>query len=361
MLFFIKNKYLFLLVFTFTLYNNLSAQYEISGYFKNYSKYWSNKLYLSIIEPKNQYGDISKYQIINSTELDSNGYFTMRGGGLPDEYIICRLSLSNIEHEGLSITFNPKNYVLLILDNTSKIQIKAENFSENPFDYNFSGDNSDRNNKIRELELLIEKFIDLADNPYMQSGKGKELFKKKYYNSIHNFCKPDIYPLVSILAQQHLDLETDYRQNKEFYKTFIEKFNHQNGKTSAYLEELNTRLKIIDYEDSLNKVNYERLIIYILIGCLIIAVFYIVLLTAKIKKIKSAHTKTPVNKEEILNQLTKREKEILKLLLQDYQNKEIASILNLETSTIKTHLSKIYTKLNITKRSEASIYKNIDF
>ena len=148
MLFFIKNKYLFLLVFTFTLYNNLSAQYEISGYFKNYSKYWSDKIYLSIIEPKNHYGDVSKYQIINSAELDSNGYFTMRGGGLPDEYIICRLSLSDTEHEGLSITFNPKNYVLLILDNTSKIQIKAENFSENPFDYNFSGDNSDRNNKI---------------------------------------------------------------------------------------------------------------------------------------------------------------------------------------------------------------------
>jgi DNA-binding NarL/FixJ family response regulator len=51
-------------------------------------------------------------------------------------------------------------------------------------------------------------------------------------------------------------------------------------------------------------------------------------------------------------ELTRREREILQLVLKEYQNKEIADELHLETSTIKTHLSKIYRKLHVENRSQ---------
>lgn len=50
--------------------------------------------------------------------------------------------------------------------------------------------------------------------------------------------------------------------------------------------------------------------------------------------------------------LTKREKQILKLLANDYSNKEISDLLFLSSHSIKTHRRNIYRKLDIHKTSQ---------
>jgi two-component system, NarL family, response regulator LiaR len=50
--------------------------------------------------------------------------------------------------------------------------------------------------------------------------------------------------------------------------------------------------------------------------------------------------------------LTNREREILKLLVDGYSNPEIAEQLNLSRSTVKTHVSHILEKLGATSRVE---------
>ena len=68
--------------------------------------------------------------------------------------------------------------------------------------------------------------------------------------------------------------------------------------------------------------------------------------------------------EQVLNQergpasspsfdLTKRELEILSLLIKGLSNAEIAKQLNLSYSTISSHLSSIYTKLKVSSRVQA--------
>ena len=52
------------------------------------------------------------------------------------------------------------------------------------------------------------------------------------------------------------------------------------------------------------------------------------------------------------NQITAREKDVLKLLLSGFSNKEIAGKLNLSTETIKVHRRNLYNKLNIKSQSE---------
>jgi DNA-binding NarL/FixJ family response regulator len=52
-------------------------------------------------------------------------------------------------------------------------------------------------------------------------------------------------------------------------------------------------------------------------------------------------------------ELTAREKEILKYLVQGLTNKEIAATTYLATDTIKTHLRNIYRKLGVKNRSQA--------
>ncbi|EDP97260.1 LuxR C-terminal-related transcriptional regulator [Kordia algicida OT-1] len=51
--------------------------------------------------------------------------------------------------------------------------------------------------------------------------------------------------------------------------------------------------------------------------------------------------------------LSKREYEVLCLLAEGHSNKEIASLLSVSESTIKTHVSNVYTKLDVKRRTQA--------
>ncbi len=68
------------------------------------------------------------------------------------------------------------------------------------------------------------------------------------------------------------------------------------------------------------------------------------------------NNKNQNNKNSTLkNRLTKREKEISTLVLEGYNNEEIAKKLNISLQTTKIHLSNIYKKLHISSRLELAI------
>ena len=61
------------------------------------------------------------------------------------------------------------------------------------------------------------------------------------------------------------------------------------------------------------------------------------------------------NKPEHDNfQLTNRELEVLSLIADGFNNHKIAETLMIETSTVKTHVSNILGKLNVSNRTEAA-------
>jgi len=53
--------------------------------------------------------------------------------------------------------------------------------------------------------------------------------------------------------------------------------------------------------------------------------------------------------------LTKREVEVMELLVKGYNNKEIADLLTITSHTTKAHLASIYTKLHVANRVQASV------
>ena len=60
--------------------------------------------------------------------------------------------------------------------------------------------------------------------------------------------------------------------------------------------------------------------------------------------------------QEKIEDLTKRELEVLKLLAVGMYNKEIAEKLNISERTVKNHVSNIFKKLEVTDRTQAAVF-----
>jgi DNA-binding NarL/FixJ family response regulator len=57
-----------------------------------------------------------------------------------------------------------------------------------------------------------------------------------------------------------------------------------------------------------------------------------------------------------ISELTSREADILRLIATGFSNKEISAKLKLSEKTIKNYVSRIFSKLNVTARTQAAVY-----
>ena len=62
--------------------------------------------------------------------------------------------------------------------------------------------------------------------------------------------------------------------------------------------------------------------------------------------------KSVTDKEELSEQLTQRETDVLGVLAKGLSSKEAASELNISYHTVVSHIKNIYSKLNISSRAE---------
>jgi two-component system NarL family response regulator len=80
-------------------------------------------------------------------------------------------------------------------------------------------------------------------------------------------------------------------------------------------------------------------------------------LVSELRKYVDAHRKpaeTPAN--DALAELTQREREIVRLIVDGASNKEVASSLNISERTVKGHLSNVFQKLGVSDRLKLVLY-----
>jgi DNA-binding NarL/FixJ family response regulator len=80
-------------------------------------------------------------------------------------------------------------------------------------------------------------------------------------------------------------------------------------------------------------------------------------LVSELRKYVDAHRKpveTPAN--DVLAELTQREREIVRLIVEGASNKEVASSLNISERTVKGHLSNVFQKLGVADRLKLVLF-----
>lgn len=105
--------------------------------------------------------------------------------------------------------------------------------------------------------------------------------------------------------------------------------------------------------------DYPFIAIILTLGAILAAMIWIRIENKKtesrIAELKANFTGQTTDREEKMNVLSEKQKEVFDLISQGKSNKEIMDMLSIEQSTLKTHINQLYKKLGITSRREARI------
>lgn len=162
-------------------------------------------------------------------------------------------------------------------------------------------------------------------------------------SQLRSYAKDSIQILgVKLMAIKLLDekklLDRDIRENKEYYITVLDKLKESTISPSEYLflEEKMAFINQSVLENELAMSQWLNVGLVLLCISLILGFFFL--------NRKHKPSKNPL--------LSKQEATVRNLILQGKTNKEIANELFISLSTVKTHITHIYNKLNVANRQE---------
>ncbi len=142
---------------------------------------------------------------------------------------------------------------------------------------------------------------------------------------------------IKVLEEKNL-LNRDIAENTSYYTTLLEKLKESDIPPSEYLF-LEEKLAYLNQEALNGSLQWSR---WINIGLVALVAFLGYMLFRQRKK----------QDKTILPELSKQETMVRNLILQGKSNKEIANELFISLSTVKSHITSIYGKLNISNRRE---------
>lgn len=308
-----------LFILLIVLSSKLNAQTNISGYIVPSDSLADKPLIFLSIESINPSEEST---IITSSQLDTNGFFNIDQELSEEENIY---TLFTNSHKDTSKSF--------ILSNNDSLFFQK---SDIPFSTFTNTNPADK--EWQQLKKFIKKQDTITGNQTI------------YLNEIRNYTKDSLKILaIKLLSIKELKnknlLRKDISVNPEYYSNLLEELKLSKIDSNEYIflenELASHHLKSIE-----NKYATSKLINFILGFLVFILITYLLLFKI---------TKTKKRKYE----LSKQELNIKNLILEGKSNKDIATDLFISLSTVKTHITNIYNKLNVSNRAELiSKFKN---
>ena len=328
------------------------AQHKFSGHVDHIK--WHENVYLSIIDDYRHLSGVYEEQIIDKVTADSTGYFEFSGSMLEDNYRIYRIHVDNCDEEQQELSHfaghcDDSKEILFIAKNTDTIQF--------PFSFDSQMFCDVKSNNEKALALMkIDSLKDEMKYAYstFRSEANRNLNNKKWFKTLQDFGKSLNEPLAELyiyafLSDRSNSLHHHYLEDLKtntYYDDLLNRLSTvypNSAYTVQYRNELNSDEFILNGNEERKAFNWNYLLYFLLFASILTNI----ILFSSFQKFKARIS------NNVKDQLTRQEQNILNLLLEDKSNKEIADSLFVSLSTVKTHVNNIYKKLNVQNRNEA--------
>ncbi len=318
--------------------------YTVSGTI-NMKGDWQNQIYLATIDKLDDYYNASAASIINAGFIDENGYFLLEGKNLPEQPQYYRLYLIKEEHSEfnacLFVGGEEHNFIHLLLDNETEVHIEHGPDAYAPFgDYTIEGDPA--NLCMKSLSAIVYPSYIFYEIKFPSALQFSE---DKLNRDLFVFADTCRHDLVALAALNNTDYDKYFESEYNHYRrmsTRLENTLSNHPYSQDYLR------KMRYYSDSdISSAPILSWVITTLLGLALMALFF------QNRQLKNQLNQSVQVSPKKAPMFTRQELKILELIKAGNTNKEIASILFIELSTVKSHINKLYTKMGVKNRSEA--------
>ncbi len=310
----------------------LSAQPGIKGRITLDSTLWARVAYLSVIPDFTLMYTMSSESIIQRAAIDREGLFNFDGSKLAPEDRLYRIHFSKKGAPAASLIIGgqEENHLFLIANNKADIGILIRGGSNLLSQITFAG--YAPNKELQQINQ-IAGFLDTLD--FYGPAVNRDFVRQAVYDKLRQFADTCSNPLISLYALYHSRFESDYATNMAYYDKYLHKWKNEN---SEYFRAFRAQLPVKESPKIL------RPLLFGLAFLLAIAGGYILL------RYRKKEGKNPYQS------LTVQERKIFGLLKDGRSNKEISDECGISLSTVKSHVNNIYSKLNISSRTDVMDY-----
>jgi len=294
---------------------------------------WAPVVYLSHISSFNELYTMSNEMIIAEASIDSLGNFSFMPDYLPEDDQLFRIHVSKKGGPAASLIIggSEENHLFIIANKSARVVLN--NQGKNGLKGTATIEGYSPNRSLQE----IDKIASYADSTHFNgSSMKREFVTKAIQEKLRYVADTATHPLVSLYALHKSNFEANVPVNPSFYENYLEKWQDEH---SSYFSSFRAQL--------LNKKDPNTLY-YVLIG---LGFFILGFFLNRFLKYRSRQNKNQ------LESLSVQERKVYNLLKMGHSNKEISEAYSIGLSTVKSHVSRIYNKLNVKSRKEAMDFK----
>ena len=332
------------------------GQYQFSGYLDTESI--EGTVYLSVVEDFRKISGVFPEQILNKTTPDATGFFSFLGDNLSTENKIYRIHVDTCSEDDQNTTHftghcpNSKE-VVFIANNNDTLSLPFT-FDNEMFCRVIS--KNEKANAFLKIDSLKHD-MRFAFGTY-RSEANRKVNSKKWFSILQQYGEQLQEPLAELYSYAYLSDRTqplhsyyleDLKTNP-YYDNLLERLSAKYP-NSNYTKQYKAEIISDKYLISATAPNTFPWWIYALAGVSAISILGNFYYYRKLKK--------TTNQPSLKESLSKQEKKVLELILENKSNKEIASDMFVSLSTVKSHINNLYKKLNVNSREDVkNLYSN---
>ncbi len=312
----------------FFLYGFLAVgQTSISGQVDTAVVPTNQEVYLGLVSVDEVSQEVMK-EPVDSALIDADGFFSFPSLKIAAKDAVYRIYVDRVE-KALEGTLKAEQR--FIFSQKDSIRFKK---NKNPFSQYSNTNKADAEwKRLRKYESALSQV----------NAKDSDSISFAYVNGVKTYAKDSLRILmVKLIGIKQLDtkdlLEKDIAKNAEYYIALLKELKKSDLDRSDYLF-LENKLAFLTTETAEAKFRVSTILNLILGGALLALVWLL---------LRQRNRKNTWD----LSDLSKQERTIQYLILEGKSNKEIAGELFISLSTVKTHITNIYSKLQVSSRKE---------